>query len=188
LAKIIIYHCAPTLTGIKAASLINLTRIHGLYQQCCHYSTHQWNEIVAALNPAYNVGCYECYHQAGEYVLILFYNPDFLTRLLSHIENRRFLAGMGYPDDLDTMGYLQELRQRLNATGSFAHEIGIFLGIPLDDVCGFIANNGKNYIFNQYWKVYQNPQGAKKIFAAYDRAKTDLLQKYKLSPEKILRL
>jgi hypothetical protein len=38
-----------------------------------------------------------------------------------------------------------------------------FLGIPIYDVTAFIENNGKNYIFNQYWKVYHNPQKTKKF-------------------------
>jgi hypothetical protein len=48
-------------------------------------------------------------------------------------------------------------------------------------VRSFIKNRGKNYIFNQYWKVYQNPQQAKKIFAAFDGAKQELLNLLRLN-------
>lgn len=74
-------------------------------------------------------------------------------------------------------GYLNQLSHRL-LYPKFPHEIGVFLGIPLGDIMGFIANKGKNYIFNHYWKVYQNPLTAKKIFASFDQAKIDLYRRF----------
>ena len=38
----------------------------------------------------------------------------------------------------------------------FPHEIGVFLGYPLDDVKGFIKNEGKKYLMIGYWKVYSD--------------------------------
>ena len=39
----------------------------------------------------------------------------------------------------------------------FPHEVGLFLGYPLDDVTGFIEQKGKNYKCCGIWKVYGNP-------------------------------
>lgn len=38
----------------------------------------------------------------------------------------------------------------------FPHEMGILLGYPVEDVEGFIINNGKNELYTGYWKVYDN--------------------------------
>ena len=53
----------------------------------------------------------------------------------------------------------------------FPHEIGIFLGYPVEDVRGFIENEGQKYLMIGYWKVYKNLSRAKMIFNEYDRAK-----------------
>ena len=55
--------------------------------------------------------------------------------------------------------------------GEFPHEIGILLGYPVDDVMGFLENQGKNYAYCGYWKVYKNVEQAKRQFAAYDQVR-----------------
>ena len=35
-------------------------------------------------------------------------------------------------------------------------------------VKGFLANNGRNYVYSSYWKVYQDLQGALQTFKRYD--------------------
>lgn len=49
--------------------------------------------------------------------------------------------------------------------------MGILLGYPLCDVCGFIENEGKNYLCNGYWKVYANEEHAQQTFSRYARVK-----------------
>ena len=36
---------------------------------------------------------------------------------------------------------------------SFPHELGLLLGYPVEDVLGFIRNEGRNYLYCGYWKV-----------------------------------
>jgi len=45
-------------------------------------------------------------------------------------------------DDLQTV--LNALIERVVRTLGFPHEIGVFLGYPLEDVMGFISNKGHN--------------------------------------------
>ena len=47
-------------------------------------------------------------------------------------------------------GFLRQLSNRLCLEHDFPHEIGIFLGYPLEDVVGFIENQGKNYTCSGY--------------------------------------
>ena len=55
--------------------------------------------------------------------------------------------------------------------GMFPHEMGVLLGYPTEDVLGFIENQGKNYLYAGYWKVYGNLEDTLKTFEAYDRAR-----------------
>ena len=53
----------------------------------------------------------------------------------------------------------------------FPHEIGVLLGYPAEDVKGFVVNEGKNYLYSGYWKVYGDLSEAKQLFYKFDRAK-----------------
>lgn len=46
----------------------------------------------------------------------------------------------------------------------FPHEVGLFLGYPLDDVTGFIEQKGKNYKCCGIWKVYGNEKQTQMLF------------------------
>ena len=46
----------------------------------------------------------------------------------------------------------------------FPHEIGVLLGYPAEDVKGFVVNEGKNYLYSGYWKVYGDLSEAKQLF------------------------
>ena len=58
---------------------------------------------------------------------------------------------------------------------TFPHEIGLVLGYPVEDVVGFINNQGKNYILTGYWKVYANKESAQVIFDHYYQSKQTLI-------------
>lgn len=57
--------------------------------------------------------------------------------------------------------------QWLAGGGEFPHEIGLFLGYPPEDVCGFIENRAGGYKCVGEWKVYGDADKAKEIFAKY---------------------
>jgi hypothetical protein len=46
--------------------------------------------------------------------------------------------------------------------------VGLFLGYPLDDVLGFIRHEGHGYKLCGVWKVYGDPERAKKQFRQYE--------------------
>mgnify|MGYP003307521932 CR=1 FL=1 len=73
---------------------------------------------------------------------------------------------------------LHHLRTRLAHTSGFPHEIGIFLGYPLEDVQGFIQHHGQNCLLSGCWKVYTHAEAAQRTFAAYRTCRQQLLQRY----------
>jgi len=53
----------------------------------------------------------------------------------------------------------------------FPHEIGLFLGYPVEDVRGFIEQRGKDCKLSGYWKVYGDEQAARRLFHQFDRCR-----------------
>ena len=63
------------------------------------------------------------------------------------------------------------LKAKFARSDEFPHEVGVFLGYPLEDVKGFIANGGKNCKCVGCWKVYCDECEAKKRFAAFQKCR-----------------
>ena len=57
----------------------------------------------------------------------------------------------------------------------FPHEMGVFLEYPIEDVRGFIENEGKNCLYSGYWKVYEDVEAKKETFEMYEIAKETLV-------------
>ena len=74
-----------------------------------------------------------------------------------------------YSEFLDTQGYQ-------HGSAEFPHELGIFLGYPLADVKGFIEHNGKDFLYQGYWKVYENVEERKKMFSIYNVVKEEFIR------------
>ncbi len=102
--------------------------------------------------------------------LIYVYRKSHLEADLNRPGVRRFLTKYGY-EHMDVEYALGLLKERLKESGSFPHEIGLFLGYPLGDVIGFINNAGKNCKCMGCWKVYCNECEAVKKFAKYRKCR-----------------
>ena len=59
----------------------------------------------------------------------------------------------------------------------FPHEIGVFLGYPIEDVKGFIESPHSGYKTVGTWKVYSNEECAAKTFEQYRRCSQNICQK-----------
>jgi hypothetical protein len=81
-----------------------------------------------------------------------------------------FLKGYGYDNLSDMDITLSHLNKRFKEVDC-PHEIGIFLGIPIHDVLGFINCGDKPCLLCGYWKVYSEEDYAKKLFKQYDLSK-----------------
>ena len=88
----------------------------------------------------------------------------------------RLLAQAGYPVEapFSLEQLLRCLSRRLRQSEGFPHEIGVFLGYPLEDVIGFCRHKGEGCKLCGYWKVYGDVDHAKQCFAAFDRCRDAL--------------
>ncbi len=109
---------------------------------------------------------------------ILIFNRKALEEDIYSKDRFEFLQGYGYSImPLDSM--LNELTKRLNNCDiPFPHEVGIFLGYPLEDIQGFIKNKAQNYSLSGYWKVYSNKEKTRIVFDNYRKSRKKNINKY----------
>ena len=89
------------------------------------------------------------------------------------------LMGNGY-EQFDLESILLEFGRRYRSyrteNKSFPHELGLLLGYPIDDVEGFIKNDGKNCLYTGYWKVYANVPAKRNLFRRFECAREELMK------------
>ena len=160
----VVTQCAPVLKGVKISNLITM-------------KPGGWRKIRAYLKKS-RIICIPLYADAEKEVLFL-YRYEQLERHLKNREVREFLRSCGY-ESFEVASVLVRLRRRYQLyagiSKEFPHEVGVLLGYPVGDVQGFIDNRGENSLTSRYWKVYQNPKEAEKIFDLYDRVKEQALK------------
>ncbi|MDO5755574.1 MAG: DUF3793 family protein [Tissierellia bacterium] len=152
---LLVRHCSPTFASLKVGSLVNI-RNNGENQRAI-------DRLVSVLPKGLSMSVLKVTERM---LLIYLYNEDLLESLLENDYHRQILLSYDYPVD-STEKALLHLSLRLQRE-SFPHEIGLFLGYPVEDVLGFIKHKGQNYMEKGYWKVYQNVPNKLSLFEAYD--------------------
>ena len=166
LEKIIAYHCAPALAGIKPANIVACynDKIPNLRSEI-----NRLNKEMNKRNIYFEILC-ECDKRA----LIMVYRQENLIRHLTKKESLSFLKSSGYPQNFMLKSYIDFLKERLKSK-NFPHEIGVFLGYPLPDIYGFI--NHEPYLFAGDWKVYHNEQQMRRLFNRYKSCRNAVLKR-----------
>ncbi len=161
LEESLVEYCAPTLAGIKVANL------YCFFPEDSRQFAMQmklWREWFSRHGLRLAILRGSC---AKNSFLLYLCRPQALKRELERPEVRDFLRSLGYDVTEGQEGLLQQLGQRLRKSQDFPHEIGVFLGYPLEDVRGFIENQGKNYTYCGCWKSYGDPAKAHRCFSSY---------------------
>ena len=151
--KQVVLQCAPLLTGIKLSNLLNVRA--------------DQKEEVFKLFEGSPVCCRVLYEFRGR-LSILLYRPGMLRAYLEREDVKRLMASFGYEDlgleetlDRIAEGYQEHMDGKLG----FPHEIGLFLGYPVEDVEGFIRYGGAGCKLCGCWKVYGDVPSASRQFA-----------------------
>ena len=98
--------------------------------------------------------------------LLFVYDRKMLEKTLNSSDVISFLEEHNYKTDAETEAILRQLFRRLTQK-AFPHEIGLFLGYPLEDVKGFEASGGKNCKFQGSWAVYGDVNKSTKLMKTY---------------------
>ncbi len=164
--SMIAYNAAPTIEGQKPSTLIVFTS----YRKD---SMFLWKQYGPEICSAFGLDYFEL-KQRSECILVLLYRKKSLELHLDVHHNQLFLEKIGYDPEENIEEKLRKLSKRFEM--SCPHDIGIFLGIPVADVEGFILHRGKNCMMCRYWKVYADPQHAEMLFSAYDMARSSIAE------------
>ena len=154
----IIRHCAPTLAGIKTGSLF----------ACPCESKETVLQAVRQINRRLGSKGLRALplRFSDKKALIYVYRPENLSTDLADSAAVQLLERFGYNTE-SCEKCIVRLAQKLRTQEEFPHEIGLFLGYPPEDVCGFIDNNACGCKCVGCWKVYGDEEAAKKKFALY---------------------
>ncbi len=157
---VLVEQCAPMLAGVKPA---NLFRFQPSAGSEIEQTVMEWDRRLSPYGISVRIvkGCYK----TGSF-LIYAYRRVWINRILSEQCSQEFLESLGYVVAVGFDYILRQLSERF-CLEQFPHEIGLFLGYPLEDVVGFIENQGKNYTCMGYWKSYGDPASAQKCYERY---------------------
>ncbi len=160
LDRAIIDHASPTLARLKLGNLFNYTMRGDFHAEFANIQALIVGKGISLM----------VLRETRDRALIYIYRVDELAKMLQHDGVRYLLRSCGYTR-FDVNGALGTLKSRLDGADAFPHEIGVFLGYPLEDVLGFIENGGRNCLSCGCWKVYSNECAALKAFERYAKCK-----------------
>lgn len=156
--KMLVEKCSPTLAGIKTANLFSIKIDDCFFEnlQKVRDKLQEKNVYIKIMKMQKNTA------------LVYVYRKKSLIEDINHKKVEAILEKIGYNlADIDTI--LDKLATRIGKNSEFPHEIGLFLGYPLEDVEGFICNKGKKCSMCGYWKVYSDVEQAKRKFSQFDK-------------------
>ncbi|MCC8189830.1 MAG: DUF3793 family protein [Planctomycetes bacterium] len=162
--NLVAYHAAPTILGLKPATLI-----------CPGATGRNLRSALAEcgdrLSRELGISIEICRNHAGA-LLLLVYNPARLQTALAAREVMELLADAGYAEsggDLEPL--LAQLRKKC-AEPAFPHEIGVFLGYPAKDVRHFMrAGCGRSCRKPGCWRSFGDDSCVDSLSRRYRRAK-----------------
>ena len=148
----IIHGSAPALCGIKPACLFSMdgkNYADGLGR------LHQWQPVFSQ-EKRYFVPL----KKSDGRFLFFVYDRNLLEKVCKKPRNTAYLAAKGYPVEKGFSAVLSQLLHRLACGTNFPHEVGLFLGYPLEDVVGFEVQGATGFKYSGIWKVYGDTESA----------------------------
>lgn len=162
-------HCAPALAGVAPANLISLRR--GDFPHL-EEELRKYHQAFARRGVCFHTLC-----SCPRHELILVYRPEMMVQALQREGVEEILNPCGYDLTQSVEEILAHLGQRVRQGGSFPHEIGVFLGYPVEDVVGFMEHKGQNFKLCGPWKVYGDVEAAKVCFARIQKVSRNIRER-----------
>jgi hypothetical protein len=108
-----------------------------------------------------------------EYVLLLLYDKKKLENVIFSSSISDFLEELGYSKGTSLEDTLFTLRKRF--LSAIPHEIGVFLGIPLKDVMGFMGMNGLKLSTVSGWQIYGDTCESSLLHEHYENCRARII-------------
>lgn len=160
----IAFQCAPLISGLKVSNLLIISA--------------EDEALVRIILRRSGISFFRLL-RTGEKVTFLLFRKNPLEAYLKQQEVEAMLAEAGYAE-LSLGNILSTFQKRyahyMSAGGRFPHEMGLLLGYPAEDVRGFVENEGKNFLYSGYWKVYADVEEKRRLFQKFENAKETVIQ------------
>jgi len=166
--------CAPSIAGIKAGTLLCFTPGH-------KQTDSLWS--LYGLDVAKDLGLSALVLSKKEKALqVLLFREDAMCRTLAQEERKQLLQDLGYPPKASALQLLKLLQ--IKSRCGVGDEIACFLGYPVADIRGFMADAGASPIKRRYWCIYHAPDCAERYCQAIDRVRSQAALKLCAKAEK----
>lgn len=156
--------CAPLISGLKVSNLLIISA--------------EDEALVRVILRRSGISFFRLL-RTGEKVTFLLFRKNPLEAYLKQQEVEAMLAEAGYAE-LSLGNILSTFQKRyayyMSAGGRFPHEMGLLLGYPAEDVKGFVENEGKNFLYSGYWKIYADVEEKRRLFQKFENAKETVIQ------------
>ena len=156
--------CAPVISGIKISNLFTIPA----------KSLRELSAVLKKTELSFRI-----LYPGRERLVILIYRETELKEYLEREEVMAFIYKCGYEtSDISKIFpvFVKRYMRYMELKQDFPHELGLFLGYPIEDVEGFIKENGKNYLYSGYWKVYKDAELKIRLFKNYERVQTEIVR------------
>ncbi|MBK5896570.1 DUF3793 family protein [Catonella massiliensis] len=156
--------CAPVISGIKISNLLTIPA----------KSLRELSVVLKKTELSFRI-----LYPGRERLVILIFREAKLREYLAREEVMAFIYKRGYEtSDISKIFpvFVKRYMRYMELKQDFPHELGLFLGYPIEDVEGFIKENGKNYLYSGYWKVYKDTELKIRLFKDYERVQTEIVR------------
>ena len=156
--------CAPVISGIKISNLLTIPA----------KSLRELSAVLKKTELSFRI-----LYPGRERLVILIYRDTELKEYLEREEVMAFIYKCGYEtSDISKIFpvFVKRYMRYMELKQDFPHELGLFLGYPIEDVEGFIKENGKNYLYSGYWKVYKDAELKIRLFKNYEKVQTEIVR------------
>ena len=156
--------CAPVISGIKISNLLTIPA----------KSLRELSVVLKKTELSFRI-----LYPGRERLVILIYREAKLREYLAREEVMAFIYKCGYEtSDISKIFpvFVKRYMRYMELKQDSPHELGLFLGYPIEDVEGFIKENGKNYLYSGYWKVYKDTELKIRLFKDYERVQTEIVR------------
>lgn len=152
----LIYHLAATMTGIKPLTVM---RFKPPLNQAlaCQNCVLQWRNLGRQFSAQAALGM-RVLDQSERGETLLFFHREACRRLLAMAPVQTFLKERGLVYGRETVArpekFIDQCLKEYRQGRSLPVELGLFMGIPLKDVRGFIAGDEVEAAATAGWKIY----------------------------------
>ena len=155
--------CAPLITGLKVSNLLIISKGN--------------EEVVKRILNRTGISYYRLIQTRTKTTFLLFRRNELEEFLSDENVKNVFIRAGSKSLQIGKILRTFSLRYEAYMQGDkcFPHEMGLLLGYPVEDVVGFVENNGKNFLYSGYWKVYENQKAKVKLFDKFKVAEETLI-------------